>query len=107
MIQETLARYRLVLVPLLLVYGAAAIVCLWDLARERRLGRLAVGLALISVVAGAQHLRHSRGFELTFVPSFNLEDPAKAKDLFTLILGLNPQDPSGGDLRRLIARLGP
>ena len=50
------ARYRLVLAPLLLVYGAAAIVCLWDLARERRLGRLAGGLALVSAVAVAQHL---------------------------------------------------
>jgi len=202
------ARYRLVLVPLLLVYGAGAIVCLWDLARERRFGRVAAGLTLIGAVgvvqhfaapipavhahpvvtifgaeytlssqlyalegrfdravaeivrlrtratlapefpqqanfvsrthlwegqyrvqwanqlfdrgieeqarqqvrlaqaAYAQHLRRSRAFDLTFVPSFNLEDPGKAKDLFTLMLSLNPQDPSAGDLRRLIARLG-
>jgi hypothetical protein len=203
------ARYRLVLVPLLLVYGAAALVCLWDLGRERRLGRLGGGLALVTAVAVAQHvaapipavhahpvvtifgveytlsaqfyagegrfdravaeivrlrtrttqapdfqkkanfiagtrlwegqyrvqwanqlfdrgmqeqaqaqvrlaqaayaqyLRHSRAFELTFVPTFDLESPALAKDLFRLVLDLNPQDPAAGDLRRLIARLTP
>ena len=61
----------------------------------------------LAQAAYAQYLRHSRAFELTFVPTFNLEDPALAKDLFRLVLDLNPQDPSAGDLRRLIVRLAP
>jgi hypothetical protein len=203
-----IARYRLVLVPILILYAAAALVWLWDAARECRWGRLAGGVALVAAVAAGQHvlapipavhahpsvtimgaeyvlsadlyagegtfdravaeierlrartvrapdfarkadflastrlwegqyrvqwanqlfdqgreepaqgqvrlaqaayldyLRHTRAFELTFVPGSKLENPASAKEVFRMALDLNPQDSAAGDLRRLIARLG-
>ncbi len=51
-----IARYRLVLAPVLLVYGAATLVWLWDVTQQRRWGRVFGGLGLILVVAVLQHL---------------------------------------------------
>jgi hypothetical protein len=51
-----IARYRLVLVLLLIVYAAAALIWLWDSLRRPRWGRVFGGLGLILVVAVLQHL---------------------------------------------------
>ncbi len=49
-------RYRLILVPVILLYAAAALVRLFGLLREKRIARALCGLGLILGIAVAQYL---------------------------------------------------
>jgi len=49
------ARYRLAIVPVLIVYGAAGLVWLWEAVRERRVGD---GVTYVSLLAGFAALQH-------------------------------------------------
>ncbi len=51
-----LSRYRLVLVPVLILYAAALLLWVYDAARERNIARTLGGLGLVLGVGIAQHL---------------------------------------------------
>lgn len=65
MAANILARYRLALVPVLVVYGAAGVVSVFEMVRSRRTAKIKLYLLLVAGVAVAQHV---------LVPSRLLQD---------------------------------
>ncbi|MBK8180567.1 MAG: glycosyltransferase family 39 protein [Planctomycetes bacterium] len=77
---HTVARFRMYLVPLFILYGSFALAALWDLLRERRLGRAALIAGLVLAGVQAQRsvpteafVRGLRNFDYALACKFAIE----------------------------------
>jgi Dolichyl-phosphate-mannose-protein mannosyltransferase len=94
------ARYRLALVPPLLVFGAAFLVWLLDELRARRLRRIAIGAGLVGLLALGQH-----GLA-PLVPRGDYARPQEYLIAAAIYEGRRDWSRAAGEMERLVARAG-
>ena len=94
------ARYRLALVPPLLVFGAAFLVWLLDELRARRLRRVVIGAGLAALLALVQH-----GLA-PLVPRGDYARPQEYLMAAAIYEGRREWSRAAGEMEHLVARVG-